>query len=168
VWLFLIQMPLIALSKELLRPSLLGFEIVSTRPTKKIPNRSWGSLHPKIDVPDVSSVCPQDCPRQAVAVSRPSSFLRSRHVDFLDRRAVPADLAEVSRSISGRLNGTAYLAFANRAQIYPSSFLDSNGDGVGDLNGILSKLDYVRDLGTDVIWLGPVYTSPMADMGYDM
>ncbi len=53
-------------------------------------------------------------------------------------------------------------------QIYPRSFCDSNGDGVGDLPGILSKLDYVRDLGVDVIWLSPVYQSPNDDNGYDI
>ncbi len=53
-------------------------------------------------------------------------------------------------------------------QIYPRSFLDSNGDGVGDLSGITSKLDYVRWLGADAIWLSPIYPSPMADFGYDI
>src|SRR5712692_8803648 len=53
-------------------------------------------------------------------------------------------------------------------QIYPRSFLDSNGDGVGDLSGITSKLDYVRWLGVDAIWLSPIYPSPMADFGYDI
>ncbi|KAJ7728000.1 glycoside hydrolase family 13 protein [Mycena maculata] len=53
-------------------------------------------------------------------------------------------------------------------QIYPISFFDSNGDGIGDLNGIASKLDYLRDLGVDVLWLSPIYKSPLADMGYDI
>lgn len=53
-------------------------------------------------------------------------------------------------------------------QIYPISFFDSNGDGVGDLNGITAKLDYLKGLGVDVIWLSPIYKSPLADMGYDM
>lgn len=53
-------------------------------------------------------------------------------------------------------------------QIYPRSFCDSNGDGIGDLPGILSKLDYIRSLGVDVIWLCPVYRSPNADNGYDI
>ncbi|KAJ7729934.1 glycoside hydrolase family 13 protein [Mycena metata] len=53
-------------------------------------------------------------------------------------------------------------------QIYPVSFFDSNGDGIGDLNGIASKLDYLKDLGVDVLWLSPIYKSPLADMGYDI
>lgn len=53
-------------------------------------------------------------------------------------------------------------------QIYPRSFCDSNGDGVGDINGITSKLEYLRELGIDVIWLSPVYESPNDDNGYDI
>ncbi len=53
-------------------------------------------------------------------------------------------------------------------QVYPRSFLDSNGDGVGDLRGITNKLDYLRWLGVDGIWLSPIYPSPMADFGYDI
>ena len=53
-------------------------------------------------------------------------------------------------------------------QIYPRSFCDSNGDGIGDLNGITSKLDYLKELGVDVIWLSPVYKSPNDDNGYDI
>lgn len=53
-------------------------------------------------------------------------------------------------------------------QIYPRSFMDGNGDGVGDLSGILSKLDYLKDLGIDVIWICPVYRSPNDDNGYDI
>ncbi|MFZ1366416.1 alpha-amylase family glycosyl hydrolase, partial [Sphingorhabdus sp.] len=53
-------------------------------------------------------------------------------------------------------------------QIYPRSFADSNGDGIGDLNGITSKLDYVASLGVDAIWISPFFTSPMKDFGYDV
>ncbi len=53
-------------------------------------------------------------------------------------------------------------------QIYPRSFKDSDGDGVGDLKGILSKLDYIKSLGIDVIWLNPIYASPNGDNGYDI
>jgi alpha-glucosidase len=53
-------------------------------------------------------------------------------------------------------------------QIYPRSFFDANGDGIGDLRGIIEKLDYLNWLGIDVIWLSPIYKSPMADFGYDV
>lgn len=53
-------------------------------------------------------------------------------------------------------------------QIYPRSFQDSNGDGIGDINGIRMHLDYLKNLGVDVIWLCPVYKSPNADNGYDI
>lgn len=53
-------------------------------------------------------------------------------------------------------------------QIYPRSFADSNHDGVGDLAGIISRLDYLQELGVDAIWLSPIYPSPMVDFGYDV
>jgi len=53
-------------------------------------------------------------------------------------------------------------------QIYPRSFLDTNGDGVGDLPGIIARLDYIASLGVDAIWVSPFYKSPMADFGYDI
>ena len=53
-------------------------------------------------------------------------------------------------------------------QIYPKSFYDSNGDGIGDIPGIIAKLDYLKDLGVDIVWLSPVYRSPLADQGYDI
>lgn len=53
-------------------------------------------------------------------------------------------------------------------QIYPRSFKDSNGDGIGDINGIISKIDYLKELGVDAIWFSPLYASPNADFGYDI
>ena len=52
-------------------------------------------------------------------------------------------------------------------QIYPRSFCDSNGEGIGDIEGIISKLDYLKRLGIDIIWLSPIYESPNDDNGYD-
>ena len=53
-------------------------------------------------------------------------------------------------------------------QIYPKSFKDTTGNGIGDLRGIIEKLDYLKDLGVDIIWLSPCYCSPLADQGYDI
>lgn len=53
-------------------------------------------------------------------------------------------------------------------QIYPKSFMDSNGDGIGDLKGITSKLDYLKELGIDLLWISPIYKSPFVDQGYDI
>jgi hypothetical protein len=53
-------------------------------------------------------------------------------------------------------------------QVYPRSFLDTNGDGIGDLPGITAKLDYIAGLGADIVWISPFFTSPMKDFGYDV
>ncbi len=53
-------------------------------------------------------------------------------------------------------------------QIYPKSFCDTNGDGIGDLRGVISKLDYLKELGIDIVWLSPIYQSPFVDQGYDI
>jgi glycosidase len=53
-------------------------------------------------------------------------------------------------------------------QIYPRSFYDSNGDGIGDLRGLLQKLDYIQDLGFETLWISPFFASPQADFGYDI
>lgn len=81
------------------------------------------------------------------------------------RRPAPAP-----ESQSAPTNGaqTAWWKEAVFYQIYPRSFRDGNGDGIGDLPGVLSRLDYVRDLGVDAIWLNPVFASPNADNGYDI
>lgn len=53
-------------------------------------------------------------------------------------------------------------------QVYPRSFKDGNNDGIGDLRGLISKLEYIRDLGANIIWMNPIYPSPNDDMGYDI
>ena len=53
-------------------------------------------------------------------------------------------------------------------EIYPRSFQDSNGDGIGDLNGIAQRLDYLESLGVDAVWIAPMYPSPQVDFGYDI
>ena len=53
-------------------------------------------------------------------------------------------------------------------QVYPRSFQDTNGDGIGDLKGIISRIDYIKSLGVDAIWISPFFKSPMKDFGYDI
>ncbi|NMG17302.1 alpha-glucosidase [Aromatoleum bremense] len=72
------------------------------------------------------------------------------------------------RTAGDNAAGRAWWKEAVVYQIYPRSFMDSNGDGIGDLNGITARLDYVKSLGVDVIWLCPVFSSPNDDNGYDI
>jgi alpha-glucosidase len=67
-----------------------------------------------------------------------------------------------------KVTNTSWWAAGVLYQIYPRSFQDSDGDGVGDLKGIIRRLPYLRDLGVDAIWLSPIFPSPMADFGYDV
>ena len=73
---------------------------------------------------------------------------------------------EATRALSDRPDG--WWRSAVIYQIYPRSFSDSDGDGIGDIPGITSRLDYLSALGIDVIWLSPVYSSPQDDNGYDI
>ena len=82
---------------------------------------------------------------------------------------VTADRMHLSDTI--RTNGATPNPWWSNAvvyQIYPRSFQDTNGDGMGDLKGITSRLDYLADLGVDVLWLSPVFKSPQDDNGYDI
>ena len=77
----------------------------------------------------------------------------------------------VSGTITGRYEVPGCPEWAHRAvfyQIYPQSFYDSDGDGTGDLKGIIRKLDYVKSLGVDAIWINPFFESPFNDAGYDI
>ena len=69
---------------------------------------------------------------------------------------------------SSRTDSAAWWRAAVTYQVYPRSFADGDGDGIGDIAGIRSRLPYIRDLGVDAIWLNPWYPSPMADAGYDI
>ena len=81
--------------------------------------------------------------------------------DLTDSTAAPASLGQDAP-------GTPWWAGAVIYQIYPRSFADSNGDGMGDLGGVIAHLDYLRDLGIDAVWLSPFYRSPQNDAGYDV
>jgi len=86
-------------------------------------------------------------------------------------RAITAtfrDCGSVNFEGSNILIDTAWWKRGIIYQIYPRSFQDSNGDGVGDLNGIRQRLSYLTWLGIDAIWISPIYPSPMADFGYDI
>ncbi|EXK29275.1 trehalose-6-phosphate hydrolase [Fusarium oxysporum f. sp. melonis 26406] len=76
---------------------------------------------------------------------------------------MPSATQEISTPVS-----EAWWKEASVYQIYPSSFKDSNGDGIGDIPGVIEKLDYFKNLGVDIVWLCPVYPSPQVDMGYDV
>jgi oligo-1,6-glucosidase len=80
----------------------------------------------------------------------------------------PTDPAATPGTAAARQQPPAWWSDAVVYQIYPRSFADSNGDGVGDINGIRSRLDHLVDLGIDVVWLSPIYASPQFDNGYDI
>lgn len=74
----------------------------------------------------------------------------------------------ISSAATVRKDTRAWWKESSVYQIYPSSFKDSNGDGIGDLQGIISKVDYIQGLGVDIVWLSPIFSSPQIDMGYDI
>ncbi|EXK76036.1 trehalose-6-phosphate hydrolase [Fusarium oxysporum f. sp. raphani 54005] len=88
----------------------------------------------------------------------PSSSFTQAHSSVM-----PSATQEISTPVS-----EAWWKEASVYQIYPSSFKDSNGDGIGDIPGVIEKLDYFKNLGVDIVWLCPVYPSPQVDMGYDV
>jgi alpha-glucosidase len=84
--------------------------------------------------------------------------------------SLPAQAAATKRAGGAKQSEAAdpWWKHALIYEIYPRSFQDSNGDGIGDLNGITSRLDYLKVLGVDAIWLTPIYPSPQVDFGYDI
>jgi oligo-1,6-glucosidase len=119
--------------------------------------------------------------RQGLAVS--VSRVQAGGADNLEGPAMSSEAPGTIRpkataGASGRVEPSDYDAGESRPrewfrnavvyQIYPRSFADSNGDGIGDLRGIIGRLDYLQRLGVDVVWLSPVYTSPQDDNGYDI
>jgi alpha-glucosidase len=82
--------------------------------------------------------------------------------------AKPSDSMQATQSTPASANELNWWKNAVIYEIYPRSFQDSNGDGIGDLNGITQRLDYLKDLGVDAIWLSPIYPSPQVDFGYDI
>lgn len=102
--------------------------------------------------------------------------LISRRIFLGSATALGSALISCLARASGQMGGNArhsgmaeqWWHKATVYQIYPASFCDSNGDGIGDIAGIISKLGYLQRLGIDLIWLSPVYTSPMVDNGYDI
>jgi 1,4-alpha-glucan branching enzyme len=75
---------------------------------------------------------------------------------------------EAGEQAMGKHDGAPWWRDAVIYQIYPRSWSDSDGDGIGDLPGITARLPYLRDLGVDAVWLSPFYVSPMNDAGYDV
>lgn len=87
---------------------------------------------------------------------------------MLEPRPNPGEALAVQTTAGGFMTERCWWRGAVIYQIYPRSFLDTNGDGVGDLPGIIERLDYVASLGVDAIWISPFFRSPMADFGYDI
>jgi alpha-glucosidase len=105
-----------------------------------------------------------------------NTYARSRRVGLQPlsclqtpvRLATRRDLRPGANGTDTRMSNTPWWRGAIIYQIYPRSFLDTDGDGVGDLPGIIERLDYVAGLGVDAIWVAPFFKSPMADFGYDI
>jgi oligo-1,6-glucosidase len=104
------------------------------------------------------------------AISRVATLLAFSILATAEPRKNPSSLPPSDAASTGTVNGyqRAWWKEAVVYQIYPRSFKDSNGDGIGDLKGITTKLDYLQSLGVNVIWLSPHFDSPNADNGYDI
>ena len=82
--------------------------------------------------------------------------------------SLAAQTSIVAAGAAPPINDSTWWKHAVIYEIYPRSFQDSNGDGIGDLNGITQRLDYLQALGVDAIWISPMYPSPQVDFGYDI
>jgi hypothetical protein len=89
-------------------------------------------------------------------------------IEVLERDLTAKSALCSASAMKGFVASTSWQKASTIYQIWPNSFCDSNGDGVGDLKGMTSKLDVLKDLGVDVLWLSPIYASPQLDMGYDI
>jgi oligo-1,6-glucosidase len=104
------------------------------------------------------------------AISRTTTLLALSILATAEPRKNPSPLPPSDAASTGTVNGCQRVWWKEAVvyQIYPRSFKDSNGDGIGDLKGITTKLDYIQSLGVNVIWLSPHFDSPNADNGYDI
>lgn len=100
----------------------------------------------------------------------PLKYRKNKPGIWLERRGYPGRIRKSAGEISRMSMGNKNKWWRNAVvyQIYPKSFQDSDGDGIGDIPGIISRLDYLKKLGIDAIWLSPVYRSPQDDNGYDI
>ncbi len=101
----------------------------------------------------------------ALAAFAPSSISRAQ---LLQLSAHSSPTLQAAAAPGRTARDAAWWKHAVIYEIYPRSFQDSNGDGVGDLNGITSRLDYLKDLGVDAVWISPMFPSPQVDFGYDV
>jgi alpha-glucosidase len=104
------------------------------------------------------------CGRQVPAMRLPT-LLRFAVLGIAAFSLVPALAAQTKENVVAKRPWYQHAVFY---EIYPRSFMDSNGDGIGDLNGIAAKLDYLKALGVDAIWIAPCFSSPQVDFGYDV
>src|SRR5712671_6920217 len=87
---------------------------------------------------------------------------------LIDSNSAGADVSDESAAVASSKNDPLWYMDAIIYQLHVKAFFDSNGDGIGDFRGLTEKLDYIRDLGVNTIWVMPFYPSPMLDDGYDV
>src|SRR5579871_6684768 len=128
-------------------------------------------ISPAIQVISIHLVCPGESMPNRVAILGVilSLFLCSSCTNKKAEDKAPVNAATASTAnASTDAEGHQWWKHAVFYELYPRSFADSNNDGVGDLNGITAKLDYLKGLGVDAIWITPCFPSPQVDFGYDI